>query len=168
MVNGSMHYILSSEEIKTLRPDERETYIKNVVKDILDKKKNGVSISDVVELTGFTRITIGKHLQHLASIREAYKKETRGGAIFFKNGRLVHPTGQSQINVGNKVFAFYRLENDDGEFFYIQEKEEDIYKALKVKGGIMIPVKHFQSFLDGLIGFTLKSKNPLEEIKNVS
>lgn len=148
--------ILSSEEINSLKPDQREIYIRNVINDILKTSPNGVTISDISEMTSFNRLTIGKHLEHLASIREAYKKEDRRGATYFKNGRLVHPTGQKEIRIGSKAYAFIRIQNNEGEFFYIQEKEEDMYKALKVKGGILIPMDSFQLFLKGLIEFTMK------------
>lgn len=147
--------VLSPEEINSLKPDHREIYIRNVINEILKISPNGITISDINDITGFNRLTIGKHLEHLASIREAYKKENRRGATYFKNGRLVHPTGQKDIEVGSKTFSFIRIKNNEGEYIYIQEKEEDIYKNLKVKGGILIPLDSFQSFIKGLIDFTM-------------
>jgi len=151
-------FVLDSEEIKFLSPYEREEYIRNILIELLTAKNNGITIPEAVEITGFNRITIAKHLEHLTSIRKAYKRKRGGSTIYFKNGRLVHPTGYKDVFFEDKKYTFLRLQNDEGEFFYIQENKKDDYDMYKVTGGIIISIEHFQEFLNGLIKFTMESR----------
>jgi len=149
--------ILSPDEIKALRPNEREDYIRAVILDILRKNEQGVTISEVAEATSFNRVTITKHLEYLVAVREAYKKERGIGTVYFKNGKLVHETDKTSIVCGNKTYQFFRLENPDGVFIYIQEQEKNELRAINVKGGLMIPLHCFQSFMKGLMHFTAQT-----------
>ena len=149
--------VLASSEINALRPSEREDYIRAVTLEILRKNENGVTISEVMKATGFNRVTVTKHLEYLVATREAYKKERGIGAIYFKNGKLVHETDKLSVSCDNKVYQFFRLENPDGVFVYVQEQEKDEFRAVNVKGGVMIPIKHFASFMRGLSNFSAKA-----------
>lgn len=149
--------LLTSEEIKALRPDEREDYIRAVMLDILRRNEQGVTISEVVNATSFNRVTVTKHLEHLAAIREAYKRERGIGTVYFKNGKLVHETDKFNVSCDNKIYEFFKLENPDGVFIYIQEQERDELRAVNVKGGVMIPLQYFQRFMEGLIHFTTQT-----------
>ena len=149
-------FVLDSQEIKYLSPYEREEYIRNVLIELLSAKNNGITIPEAVELTRFNRVTLAKHLEYLTSIREAYKRKRGGVTIYFKNGRLVHPTSNREIFFEDKKYSFLRLENDEGEFIYIQENKKDDNDLYKVNGGIIIALKNFQDFLNGLIGFTME------------
>jgi len=158
--------ILSPGEIKALKPNEREDYIRAVILDILRKNEQGVTISEVIEATSFNRVTITKHLEYLVAVREAYKRERGIGTVYFKNGKLVHETDRSSITCGNKAYQFFRLQNPDGVFIYIQEQEKNELRAVNVKGGLMIPLHCFQPFMKGLIHFTTHTALEEEENKN--
>jgi len=145
--------ILSSEEITALKPAERETYIRNLIKSILRLNETGVMVSEIVEATNLNRITVTKHLEYLVAIREAYKKDRGIGAVYYLNGRLVHPTDRLNINFGNKIYEFVKLENPEGEFVFIQEKEQDWLRVTTVKGGIMLRCSDLREFLKGLQKF---------------
>jgi predicted transcriptional regulator len=149
--------VLRSEEIKALRPEEREDYVRAVILEILRKNENGVTISEVMNVTKFNRVTVTKHLEYLVATREAYKKERGIGTIYFKNGKLVHETDKLSISCDNRIYQFFRLENPDGVFIYIQEQEKDEFRAINVKGGIMIPIMYFQRFMDGLSRFCIQA-----------
>lgn len=149
--------LLTPNEIKALRPKEREDYIRAVILDILRRNKRGVTISEVMNATSFNRVTITKHLEYLVAIREAYKKDRGIGTIYFKNGRLIHETDKLSISCGNKMYEFFKLENPEGVFIYLQEQERDELRAVNVKGGVMIPIKCFQRFMKGLTDFTIQA-----------
>lgn len=149
--------LLTSEEITALKPQEREDYIRAVVLDILRKNEPGVTISEVISATAFNRVTVTKHLEHLVAVREAYKRERGIGTVYFKNGKLVQETDKFDVSCDNKIYEFFKLENPDGVFIYIQEQERNELRAVNVKGGIMIPLQHLQQFMKGLIHFTTKT-----------
>lgn len=154
--------ILSPEEIRALKPNEREDYIRALTRNILTMNENGVMVSEVVEATNLNRITVTKHLEHLVAIREAYKKDRGMGAVYYINGRLVHPTDRFTMHVGNKFYDFIKLENAEGRFIFMQEKEQSELRLITIKGGIMIRYEDFSQFMNGLQRFMMQTESKLE------
>jgi len=150
--------ILSFNEIKAFKPEERESYVDAVILEILGSNEKGVTISQVAKATNFNRITVARHLESLVSIREAYKKQRGGVAIYFKNGRLLHESDKFEIKVRDKIYSYYKLENEEGQFIYIQEKAETPLRSVRTQGGIMIDVRDFHEFLKGLTQFGIKTE----------
>lgn len=145
--------ILTSQEVQALKPNERESYVRNLIKIILRLNENGIMVSEIVEATNLNRITVTKHLEYLVAIREAYKKDRGIGAVYYLNGKMVHPTDRSNINLGNKIYEFVKLENPEGEYIFIQEKEKDNLNVTTVRGGVMLRSCDLPMFLDGLRKF---------------
>ncbi len=155
--------ILSFNEIKALEPSERERYISQVLLEILSSQERGVTIAQVAKATLFNRITVAKHLENLVSIREAYKKQRGGVAVYFKNGKLLNAADKVEIRIRDKTYSYYLLDNEEGKFVYIQEKTETPLRSLQTQGGIMIDLRDFHAFLKGLTKFgmsTEESKEP--------
>ena len=158
--------MLTPEEIKALNPKEREERVRSVINKILTLNENGIMVSEVVDATKLNRITVTKHLEHLVAIREAYKKDRGMGALYYKNGKLVHSTDRFSMNIGKKFYDFIKLENPEGDFVFIQEKEQDELRLLTIKGGIMIPLENFGQFISGLQKFMIQSETNMEHVKN--
>lgn len=154
--------MLTSEEITALKPKEREEYVRALIRNILTLNDNGVMVSEVAEATNLNRITVAKHLEHLVAIREAYKKDRGTGAVYYKNGKLIHPTDRVSMEVGNKIYDFVKLENAEGQFAFIQEKEQDELRLMRIKGGIMIRCEDFSQFMAGLQKFMMQTESNLE------
>jgi hypothetical protein len=154
--------MLSAEEVQALKPLERENYVRSVIKRILNANENGVMSSEIVEATNLNRITVTKHLEYLVAIREAYKSDRGSGSIYYQNGRLVHPTDRLSVPIGNKVYDFIKLENAEGKFVFIQEKEQDELRLKTVKGGIMIRCEDLSAFMDGLKNFMRIASDRME------
>lgn len=154
--------LLSADEVQALKPFERENYVRSVIKRILANNENGVMASEIVQATNLNRITVTKHLEYLVAIREAYKSDRGSGAIYYQNGRLVHPTDRLSVPIGNKIYDFIKLVNAEGEFIFIQEKEQDELRLKTVKGGIMIRIEDLFSFMDGLQKFITLASGKVE------
>lgn len=154
--------MLSSEEVQALKPLERENYVRSVIKKILTSNDSGVMASEIVQATNLNRITVTKHLEHLVAIREAYKSDRGSGSIYFQNGKLVHSTDRLSVPIGNKIYDFIKLENAEGKFVFIQEKEQDELRLKTVKGGIMIRCEDLSAFRDGLISFMRIASDRME------
>jgi len=149
--------MLSPEEIQALKPTERENYVRSLIKNILTINHDGVMASEIVDSTKLNRITVTKHLEYLVAIREAYKSDRGSGSIYFLNGHMVHPTDHLSVPIGKKVYDFFKLENAEGSFVFIQEKEQDELRAKTVKGGIMIRCEDLHLFIEGLQRFRVIS-----------
>lgn len=154
--------VLSPEEVQVLRPVEREKYVRGLIKNILSMNENGVMTSEIVDATNLNRITVTKHLEYLVAIREAYKSDRGTGSIYYINGRLIHPTDRLSVPIGNKTYDFFKLENAEGNFVFIQEKEQDELRLKTVKGGIMIRCQDMLKFKDGLHKFITLASNRIE------
>lgn len=149
--------ILPQEEIKSLRPKDRDAYISKLILDILELNvSKGITIPEIVRKTKLNRITIAKHLNRLVAIREAYSVSRGKLTIYYKNGRIVHQTNMKDTYLKDRMYSFYRLKNEDGNFIYIQEKERDKYNRIVVKGGILIRDQDFMKFLSELQSFALE------------
>lgn len=149
--------MLSGEEIRSLKPKDREEYIGSVVLDILKTSPRGVTVPEVCEKTGFYRDTVSKQLERLVSTREAYKVVRGGLTVYHKNGKVVHECDtKNTLMDANRFYSFYRLRNEEGNFIYVQEKEIDDLRAVRVMGGIMINEKFFLKFINELNGFALE------------
>lgn len=150
--------ILSSEEIKRLSPSDRDYYIQNVVLEILQLNKRGVTISQISGKLPFSRPTIAKHLDVLVAIGEAYKIQRGNLSIYYKNGKIVHEEDVQSTVISDKTYTFYKLKNLEGEFLYIQEKDLDEFRSARVKGGVIINARDLSLFMEALQKFVKKGE----------
>jgi hypothetical protein len=154
--------MLSPGEIQALKPTERENYVRALIKGILSRNESGIMTSEMADATNLNRITVTKHLEYLVAIREAYKSDRGAGSIYYVNGRLIHPTDRLSVPIDNKIYEFFKLENAEGNFMFIQEKEQNELRAKTVKGGIMIRCQDLRQFMDGLQKFITIASSKME------
>lgn len=152
--------VLSPEKIHVLSPQEKDFYIRNIVLDILRlNDRRGLTVTQIATATNFNRMTISKHLDILVAQGEAYKVQRGNLFIFYKNGKIVHETDVESLVYSGKTYTFYRLENNEGKFIYLQERELDEYRVPQVKGGVMISMKDVPNFLRKLQEFVEKGES---------
>lgn len=144
--------IFTQEKIKRLSPSERDNYIQNIILEILGLNKY-VTVSQLSEQLPFSRPTVTKHLEMLTAIGEAYRIQMGNLSVYLKNGKIVHEADVQSIVVHDKIYTFYKLKNQEGDFLYIQEKYLDEFRSPKVKGGIMINSRDLPIFLEKLQTF---------------
>ena len=65
--------MLDKESFKTLPAKEKEEYLSNSLKKILDLNDDGVTISQIREATGLNYSTIWHHLEILSCTAQAHK-----------------------------------------------------------------------------------------------
>jgi len=149
--------ILSPNKIQVLSPQEKDFYIRNVILEILRlNDRSGITISQFASATKFNRMTISKHLDILVATGEAYKIQRGNLFIYYKNGKIVHETDVESVVFVDKTYTLYKLENNEGKFIYIQEKELDEFRVPQVKGGVMISMRDIPNFLTKLREFVEK------------
>ena len=152
--------ILSQNKIQVLSPQERDFYIRNVILEILKlNEQRGITVSQVASVTNFNRMTISKHLDILVALGEAYKIQRSNLFIYYKNGKIVHATDVQSTVFNDKTYTFYKLENNEGKFIYIQERELDEFRVPHVKGGVMINMKDIPNFMTKLHEFVEKEES---------
>lgn len=150
--------ILNPDEIKRLSPSDRDYYIQNVILELLELNKRGITVSQLDKKLPFSRPTIAKHLDILVAIGEGYKIQRGNLSIYYKNGKVVHEEDVESVVVNDKLYTFYKLKNLDGQFLYIQEKEMDEFNSPKAKGGVMINLRDIPRFMNALDKFIEKGE----------
>ena len=150
--------LVSPETIKSWRTEDREKYIDKVIMDFLSVNSDkGLTIEDLKISTNFDRRTISTHLEKFVIRGEIYK-EFRGKRlkIFHVNGQAVGKPEFIKCNFNDHYFRLYRLENNDENFVYIQERELDDFKRDNVKGVVKIRDDEIQDFIKKLHAFAVR------------
>lgn len=142
-----------SEIALTMRAKDKTKFARKVITEALESHRaDGLSISELSDITGFTRETISKHLDVLVASREVYKAG-EVSARYHKNGRILHYHHMDNKLFSKRFYTFYYLNNPDGNFIYIQEKEMGKFRTVEDKGGIMVAVDDLPRFMTELQTF---------------
>jgi predicted transcriptional regulator len=158
MVTIQIPKVLPFKEVITMRPQDREHYIDKIILNILEMNPRGVTVSEIVRKTSFYRDTVAKHLERLVATREAYSIVRGNVTVYYKNGQVVHAIDVKDATSPHRTYTFYKLQNEDGKFVYVQEKELDEFRAVTVKGGIMIDARYAMEFIRELQNFVMGVK----------
>jgi hypothetical protein len=128
----------ADREIKTMRPQDRERYVESVILEVLNRNPRGVAVSDIAKLTPFFRTTIAKHLEKLVATRQATQVVRGNVTIYYRNGDVSHAVELRDKTNPDHFYVISKLSNEDGNFVYVQEKEVDEDRSIRVRGGILI------------------------------
>lgn len=146
----SLETILSPEELNGLKPRERSRYVQKLILNVLSKNQD-LTLSEIMDKTGLSRVTVSRHLDSLVSSQQVLKKERGMGRIkigFYKlAGSIVKKEEFRSEKEESLLFSFFVLDNGDSNSICIQQKEEDEYRNSKVKGAITIPFDDIKSFI---------------------
>ena len=151
--------VLPISEVAGMRPKDKERYIETIVLELLQLNPRGITIREVADKTGFNRDTVAKHLERLVATREAYKAVRSNLSVYYRNGQVVHATDVKDTSAPSRRYTFFKLENEEGKFFYVQEKEVDEFRAIRVKGGIFINADYVMEFIKELQRFVVGRDN---------
>jgi transcriptional antiterminator len=124
--------IISQEELKNLRPKDRDEYIQKLLLQILELNSQGVTISELANQTRINRNTLSSHMKTVVATREAYQIDRGKLSVFYKNGKVVHARSTECKFPYDRFYRFYRLNNEQGNFIYVQERQMDEFRAIKV------------------------------------
>lgn len=138
-----------------MRPKDKDEYIQKLLLDILDKNTQGATIAELEDVTKIHRNTLTSHMKTIVATREAYELKRGKLSVYYRNGRVVHAK-TTECRFNDRFYKFYRLHNEQGNFIYVQERQMDEYRAIKVNGGIMIKDEDFLPFINELKDFGKK------------
>jgi predicted transcriptional regulator len=80
--------MLQKDAYRTLPPKEKEEYLDNFLKQLLELNPEGITITQVKEATGFPSSTIWHHLEVLKSTGQARKISHGNVDVYHSNWRL--------------------------------------------------------------------------------
>ena len=133
-----------------MKPEERELFTERTIKQILERSKFGISISDIEKMNeiNISRKTISKYLEKLVALNEGYSKKAGNVTLYYPNHKSPHFTFEEELEIGNRKYRITLIENPLGEFLSIQEVSEDDLYGEKISGGILIPKNMIKDFID--------------------
>lgn len=143
--------LLQKETFKTLPAKEKEEYIRNLLKKILELNPDGVTISQIKEATGLNYSTIWHHLEVLSYTAEAHKISHGNVDVYHHIGKVNHLNDHYH---GNVLYTFSRVEKDKEKFISIHVKRQTKAGSHTVCGGLCIPFE----LVDNLIDVLAKTK----------
>lgn len=143
---------ISPEDLKSMRPKDRNEAVQKMLLQVLELNSQGVTISELSGQTRISRPTLASHMKTLVATREAYENKRGKLSFFYKNGKVVHAKS-TECKFNDRFYKFFRLKNQQGKFIYVQERQIDEFRATKVNGGIMIKDEDFVPFLKELQNF---------------
>jgi len=144
---------IGKDQIKLLSPDVREIIARDKVrKAVREFGVDGLSVQEIIKITGLERKTILKHLDALEGLREVYSQKRNAKlTLYYPNGKPLHQLGKKRIDQGNPILEIYIAEGrGKRKFLYILEKKYTILDGEVSEGAVMVPVDNFDEFVEAL------------------
>jgi DNA-binding transcriptional ArsR family regulator len=88
-----------SPSIEGFGDDQSETLAQDKVRRTVRKYgEDGITVSEIIEVTGLARNTVDKHLTRLRQLREVYRqKRDKQTYFYYPNGKPLHSFGKKRI-----------------------------------------------------------------------
>ena len=141
--------ILPKESYSALPTHEKEEFIHNFLKQVLDINPNGVTVSQIDNATYLGRSTIWHHMEILASRSQCFKVE-RGDTAVYHSNKVLEDLKEMDMKGDFYMYCFNVVENIFGKFVRLQIKQETRTGNPRTNCGIVIDAKHFDEFMDKL------------------
>jgi hypothetical protein len=156
---NSFEDTITQKTLQALGPEAKIDVVRGLVKRTVREHPDGVPASTVAEGLGLAQATAKKHLDYLVATREIYSKNySARNRVYFPNERLSHPHLQSQIELENQIFRISLIENQRGEFVYMQEIQDTPSSGMKVIGGIIIRKQNLDKVIDAIYDVLAKEE----------
>lgn len=141
--------VLNRTEYLKLPPQEREQYVREILRQTVNMNPNGVTVSFITKKLPFDARTIEKHLSIMTYTNEIYTQKIGPTILYLPNSKPMHPVSEKALKVDEREYAAYLLNNRFGEFIFIQERKTKGF-IKDIGGGILIPAKNFEQFVNYL------------------
>ncbi len=129
-------------------PPKKEKIIHQEILNFLRKDPKGLTMTELVGGTKFSRKAIEKHLQVLILENEIYMKQFGVTKVYYPNHRIQHFDFE-KLSYGNKTVWFDVLENEYGKYLLIQKKKKSGDEWAH-EHSITVPLEQGRNFLGSL------------------
>lgn len=150
--------LTNKKDWERMPPQLKEKETAKAIKEfVVLNKKTGITINDIETNSYFERHTISRYLNKMALTGEIYANQEVKPALFFPNGNVVDPLSESNVEIGGKFYTLYKLHNQFGDYYYVQEKRKAAFESLEISGGLIIAASSFNQFIQ----FLKESQSPI-------
>ena len=139
--------MLERSQFIRLPNQEREQYLREVLRKTIKMNSNGITIGKIIENLHLDSRTVSKHLAIMEYTNEIYSEKIGNASIYYPNTRLMHPAAEKAFEMGSTELQAYIIRNTRiGDSVFIQEKKKGEFKD-DIGSGIMIPLDKFKDFV---------------------
>ena len=139
--------ILKKEKLSSLPPKERNEYINNVLKKILELNPDGVTTSQITSATGYTYSTIWHHLEMISSTEECHKLQHGNTDIYIPIKNIASLNVDLPHGGGKSTYSFNIVEDKFGRYVYAHRKIENRLGNADICSGICVPYSLLDNFI---------------------
>ena len=141
--------MLAKEEYTDMSASQKEEYIHNLLKEVLELNPKGITASQLDKVIYLGHSTIWHHLEILASRAQCFKME-RGDTFVYHLNKVLDSLTELDIKSDYYTYCFNIIENDYGKFLRLQLKQENQSGTPRTRCGVLINDKIFDKVLDAL------------------
>lgn len=131
--------------VMALYPAKKERILHNKIIEFLKSNPKGLTMTQIVRGTKFSRKAIEKHLQVLILENEIYMKQFGITKVYYPNHRIQHFDFE-KLDYDNRTIWFDILENEFGKYLLIQKKKK-IENEWVHEHSITVPLEQAEQFL---------------------
>lgn len=118
---------------------------------------DGITVRELVEVTGFSKETVRKHLETLRRLREVYRiKRDEQMYMYYPNGKPLRSYGKKRIAHDDEdttlEIQLAKGPNDD-LFFHLTEKRYSLMEGETTEGAIIFPLSYLDEVFQELEDF---------------
>ena len=144
--------ILKHEAFKVLSAKEKEEYIRNLLRKILELNQEGITISQIRESSGLTYSTVWHHLEVLSYTAQCHKISRGNIDVYYPMGESSHLNEYAKDKV---LYSIDFIEESKGAFVRIHEKRQNNSGNWVVCSGLSVPFE----LMDNLVRDFARAKN---------
>jgi DNA-binding transcriptional ArsR family regulator len=104
--------------------------------------EEGITVSEIMEVTELARNTVDKHLTRLRQLREVYRqKRDKQTYFYYPNGKPLHSFGKKRVEAGETMLDIQLAEGkNDDLYFHLTEKRFSLMEGETTEGAVIFPV----------------------------
>jgi len=149
---------LSSDEpsVEGFGDDQSDTLTRDKVRRAVRKYgEDGITVSEIMEVTDLARNTVDKHLTRLMQLREVYRqKRDKQTYFYYPNGKPLHSFGKERIEDGETILDIQLAKGKNDEmFFHLTEKRFSLMEGETTEGAVIFPMSSLDEVFQKLQQF---------------
>jgi len=146
----------SSPSVEGFDDDDSETLAQDKVRRAVRKYgEDGITVSEIMEVTDLARNTVDKHLTRLRQLREVYRqKRDKQTYFYYPNGKPLHSFGKKRVEDGDTILDIQLAEGkNDDLYFHLTEKRFSLMEGETTEGAVIFPLSSLDDVFQKLQQF---------------
>jgi len=143
-------------EIDSFEDDGSDTLSQDKVRRAVRKfGEEGITASEIVEVTNLSRNTVDKHLERLRRLREVYRmKRDNQTYFYYPNGKPLHSFGKKRVEDGETILDLQLAKGKNDELhIHLTEKRYSLMEGETTEGAVIFPLSALDEVFQNLQQF---------------